>query len=292
MAKTLRNVLVGTSLDSESDAVARVGKAIADAAGAQLRLVHALTSSAGWGTEYAPLLAGDYVRVEEERLREALGTQAARLGIEAAAAKTEIGPPHRVLVEVSKHDVDLLVVGASDSGGLARLLGSTADRVVRKAACPVLVVRGELPVPPRSVVAPVDLSQLSTDAFKDGLALLQDMGGWSDLEVLFVLSVLQRQVAPQFTPEQVDHFAAEELERFTTENAAGQAAVRRKVRVGSPREEIVEELTESKADLVVLGTHGLGGFDRLVIGSVAADVVRHAPCNVLVIPPAAMREEG
>lgn len=290
MSNTLRNVLVGTSLDTESDSVARVGKAVADAAGARLHLVHALTSSAGWGTEYAPLLAGDYVRVEEERLREALGAQAARLGVDAAAAKTEIGPPHRVLVDASKHDVDLLVVGASESAGLARLLGSTADRVVRKAACPVLVVRGALPVPPQRVVATVDFSPLSTEAFDHGLALLGDLGGWGDLEVLFVLSVLQRQVAPQFTPDQIDQFAAEELERFVAEHAA-QAAVRRKVRVGGPREEIVEELTESKADLVVVGTHGLGGFDRMVIGSVAADVVRHAPCSVLVIPPAARREE-
>jgi nucleotide-binding universal stress UspA family protein len=102
--------------------------------------------------------------------------------------------------------------------------------------------------------------------------------------------VLQRQVAPQFTPEQVDRFASEELDRFI-EMTAGEAAgrVRRKVRTGNTREEIEAELAESGADLVVLGTHGLGGFDRLVIGSVASDVVRHAPCSVLVVPPAATR---
>jgi nucleotide-binding universal stress UspA family protein len=38
-------------------------------------------------------------------------------------------------------------------------------------------------------------------------------------------------------------------------------------------------------DLVILGTHGRGGFKRLVLGSVASEVVRHARCNVLVVPP-------
>jgi nucleotide-binding universal stress UspA family protein len=289
MADTLRNVLVGTSLDPQSDAVARVGKAIAERAGAALQLVHALAPVIGWGSEYAPDLAGEYVQVEQDRMREALLAQASRLGIAAASTTVELGAAHRVLVDRSVTGVDLLVVGASEGGGLARLLGSTADRVVRKAACPVLVVRGELPVPLRRVVAPVDFSPLSAEAFEAGLALLGAMGGWEQLEALFVLSVLQRQVAPQFTPGQIDQFAAQELERFVAAHAAG-AKVGRKVRVGGPREEIIDELTEGKADLVVLGTHGLGGFDRLVIGSVAADVVRHAPCSVLVIPPAAMRE--
>jgi nucleotide-binding universal stress UspA family protein len=286
----LRSVLVGTSLDVNSDTVARAGKVVAEAAGASLRLVHAFTPVIGWGSEYALETAGDYLRIEQDRLREALTAQAARVG--TAATSLEVGPAHRVLVDHTKDDVDLLVVGASDVGGLARLLGSTADRVVRKAACPVLVVRGDFAVPPPRVVAPVDFSPLSTEAFENGLALLGAIGGWGDLEVLFVLSVLQRQVAPQFTPEQIDQFAAEELERFVAAHAAfaGTADVRRKVRTGGPREEILEELAESNADLVVLGTHGLSGFDRMVIGSVAAHVVRHAPCNVLVVPPAAMRE--
>lgn len=50
----------------------------------------------------------------------------------------------------------------------AELLGSTADRVLRKASCPVLIVRGELPVPPRRVLAPVDPSTLSGDSFRCG----------------------------------------------------------------------------------------------------------------------------
>jgi nucleotide-binding universal stress UspA family protein len=104
------------------------------------------------------------------------------------------------------------------------------------------------------------------------------------MEALFVLNVMQRQTSPQFTPEQIDRMAAEELERFAAAHGGG-ADFRRKVRTGNVREEILTELAEAGADLVLIGTHGLGGFDRFVIGSVAADVIREAPCSVLVIPP-------
>jgi nucleotide-binding universal stress UspA family protein len=238
------------------------------------------------------------MQLEERRLGDLLAAQVERLGIapaELAGSGLEHGAPHRALSELADRiGADLLVVGATSPGShLPRLLGSTAERVLRKAKCPVLVVRGELPVPPRRVLAAVDLSPLSAEAFRCGLSLVHAVAGGAApaVEALFVLSVVQRQVAPQFTPEQVDPFAAEELVRFVTLNAgAAAAAVRRRVRTGNPREEILAELAERPADLLVLGTHGLGGFDRLVIGSVASDVVREAPASVLVVPPGARRE--
>ena len=60
-----------------------------------------------------------------------------------------------------------------------------------------------------------------------------------------------------------------------------------RVRTGYAREEILAALAERKADLVVLGTHGRSGFERLVIGSVTAGVLRDAGCNLLVVPPVA-----
>jgi nucleotide-binding universal stress UspA family protein len=61
---------------------------------------------------------------------------------------------------------------------------------------------------------------------------------------------------------------------------------------GEPRVEILRELEERPADLVVLGTHGRGGWDRLVLGSVASTVARKALCSVLVVPPEAALAEG
>jgi len=50
-------------------------------------------------------------------------------------------------------------------------------------------------------------------------------------------------------------------------------------------DEILAVLAERRADLAILGTHGRSGFERLTLGSVAADVMREGACNLLVVPP-------
>jgi nucleotide-binding universal stress UspA family protein len=60
-----------------------------------------------------------------------------------------------------------------------------------------------------------------------------------------------------------------------------------------PRHAIVEAASEWPADLIVMGSHGRRGLDRLLLGSVAESVVRHAPCSVHIVRPpvaAAARE--
>lgn len=285
MEEKIETVVIGTALDEDSERVVKAGAALARALGAKAYLVHAFPPPLAFAGPLAPEPALDeFLQQEQAQLQKALEEQARKVG--AGETILEVGAPHRILHDLAERlGAGLLVVGATAGGAMVRLLGSTADRVLRRATCPVLVVRGGLPVPPARVVASVDLSPLSAEAFRRGLGILRGLGAASEVDVLFVLSVFQRQVSPQFTPEQVDRFAAEELDRFVEAHAGGEAAgLRKKVRTGNVREEILEELRETQADLVVLGTHGLGGFDRMAIGSVAADVVREAPCSVLVIP--------
>lgn len=53
--------------------------------------------------------------------------------------------------------------------------------------------------------------------------------------------------------------------------------------IDSPVKAITDYAEKNSADLIVIGTRGLGGFKRLLLGSVASDVVRYAPCPVLVV---------
>ncbi len=196
------------------------------------------------------------------------------------------------------------MIGATGSGAFAaELLGSTAERVLRKASCPVLVVRGELPVPPRRVLAPVDLSPLSAEAMAGALQLLAQIGGdagsagtaGTAVRVIHVLSFLEvlalgreagrAEIKPY---EEVADIAGEQLRRLVlaSQPADPRFQVETAVLPGEARFEILRDLEQNPADLVALGTHGRSGLDRLMLGSVAATVARLAPCSVLLIPPA------
>ncbi|HSF42821.1 MAG TPA: universal stress protein [Thermoanaerobaculia bacterium] len=299
--RPLRTVLIGTSLGDESDQVVRAGLGVARAAGARVALVHAAS------LEPLPIDIGtgpDLEREQIARCREELSRQIERLGIqepELAGSEVRVGAPYRILTEAAQRiGAGLIVVGATGSGPFAaELLGSTADRVLRKALCPVLVVRDGFQVPPRRVLAPVDLSTLSGDAFRCGLHLLTQLAGSGEIKVqaVYALSFLDALAARQRTGgmpiEEIERSAGEELRRFILENRSeAPFEVKTAVLPGEARFEILRELDEHPADLVILGTHGRGGLDRLVLGSVASTVARKAPCSVLVISPEAALAEG
>ncbi len=294
----LRAVLIGTSLENESDRVVRTGVALARAAGARVHLVHAspevphLTGpETGRGDDLSAELSA--------KGHEMLARQIERLGIdpsEIAAAEVVAGEPHRVLIDAARRaGADLIVVGATGSGPLAaELLGSTADRVLRKASCPVLLVRGDLPIPPRRVLAPVDLSPLSADAFRAGLRLLGQLASPDagvEVRALNVVSffdvlAIRHATAGDFSPEEAERIRTEELARFVREQGCETAFdVRCAIVPGEARFEILRDLEQHPADLVMLGTHGRGGLDRLMLGSVASTVARKAPSSVLLISP-------
>jgi nucleotide-binding universal stress UspA family protein len=65
-----------------------------------------------------------------------------------------------------------------------------------------------------------------------------------------------------------------------------------KVLKGSPKVEIIEEAKNWGADLIVVGSHGYGFFERMLIGSVSNAILHHAPCSVLVVRVKDFNEEN
>lgn len=295
MFESLDTVVIGTSLTELSDGIVRAGLDVARASGARVGLVHAFQPQ--WAYSVGPYLTEAYIQetldIEKSLAEERLASQIARLGIrpeEIAGKVIAYGPSHRVVIEAAEEmKADLIVVGSTESPQLSKLFGSTADRVIRKAMRPVLMVRGRLQVPPRRVLLPVDLSPLSAVAFRKGLEILGQIarGPETELEALFVISPQDRELltGKELAPAS-EAAALEELETFVNRNAAwsGQKPGTRLL-YGEVEKEIRERAGEWQADLVVLGTHGRGGFERFLLGSVAADVVRRGAASVLVIPP-------
>lgn len=180
---------------------------------------------------------------------------------------------------------DLIVVGANPQPALARsLVGPTGRRILYLADRPVLVASQARREPYRRIVAAIDLSQASLSVLK--CAWMIARADAAELRALFVLEPLPMMLT------RVARFRAEgrrkaelELERVLGEaGLAAEDSVQKRIREGNAGREILQEAQEWDADLVVLGTHGFGFFDRLMLGSTSLYVLRHGHRATLVVP--------
>jgi len=143
----LKNVLVPTDFSETSDCALRYGKALAGAFGATLHVVHIVEEPYGqpWAVEaYGFSLAA----LQDEWIKDAQGRLAASLTADETAkmkavTATVLGHPVMEVLRYAKDNaIDLIVMGTHGRGPLGHVvLGSVAERVVRKAPCPVLTVR-------------------------------------------------------------------------------------------------------------------------------------------------------
>lgn len=235
--------------------------------------------------------AGDAIRDE---LDEQLGTAAeplvARgLGVErhvvAGRAATEI------LGVAGRIGADLIVSGSRGRGRLASmLLGSVAAEVAADAPCPVLVARSTSVT--RLLVA-TDGSN-AANAIPDRLAALGAFAGLPADAVAVAVpdSPAFELMVGLYTlgDERLDRMRHESQTSAGT-NAAAMAErlaavgiqATPHVRSGDPAHEIISAATDLGADLIVTGSRGLGGVERIVIGSTARNVLQQAHTSVLVV---------
>jgi len=144
----------------------------------------------------------------------------------------------------------------------------------------------------RRILCPTDLSDVAPRAFDHALALARFHQ--AEVELAYVSEpLLPGPVAPaSYPPWVVLDPAVRGRLQSALETLAGPArAVGVPVRFGVYEGGVVAEILDRArawpADLLVMGTHGRGGFERLVLGSVTEKVLRKAPCPVLTVPPPA-----
>ena len=195
--------------------------------------------------------------------------------------------PEDALTAVATAD-DLLVVGARGMGGFAGLLlGSVSHKCLHRARGPIAIVR-ERPGPPAGrVLVAYDGSEPSREALRWAVA-----EGRARAATVEVLHAWQPPYITGF-PLSADLADPASIERSARQLLADAVAdldtsglvapVVQTVRFGGASETILRAATD--ADLVVLGSRGLGSLSSAVRGSVTVQVTQHAPCPVVVLPP-------
>ncbi len=140
-----KKIIVAVDFSESSKDVAARALDIADKNGAEITLLHAVEylSPLSFGEELIP--SPDWLLVEKQLVKQAeksLLTFAKKVGMDEATRLVPSGSPSNEIVESAKQQgADLIVVGAHGRRGLQRLLGSTANSVIRHATCDVLAVR-------------------------------------------------------------------------------------------------------------------------------------------------------
>ena len=133
----------------------------------------------------------------------------------------------------------------------------------------------------KRILCPVDYSEFSAAANEYASVLAQSTGA----EIVYLNAVF-----PEAPFGSYEYFRPESEKKRDCENLKDQfqptvegVASRHVVEFGRPAEEIIKYANENEVDLIVLGTHGRSGLRRMLMGSVAEEVVRNAECPVLAI---------
>lgn len=145
---SIRKVLVPTDFSDCSEAAVKYGRDLAAAFGASLHLLHVVQDpyTQPWAAEAFPAPLGDLLVQWEQQARKRMTDSVPEAERERLTIATQIGSPFMEIVRYAQDEqVDLIVIGTHGRGPLGHmLLGSVAEKVVRKAPCPVLTVRHPL----------------------------------------------------------------------------------------------------------------------------------------------------
>jgi len=211
-------------------------------------------------------------------------TTAIRRGLSAAPS---------ILEYSSDNDIDLIVMGTHGRRGFGHLLlGSAAEEVVRMASCPVFTIR-ELKEPKEiaqvnNILVPIDFSNYSKKALAYSSQIAQSYNAQ-----LQVLHIIEETMHPAFSvsgkssifdlvPDIRDD-SRKRVEKMMKEIVSDKVKFHIYIQGGRAANAIIQFSKENSTDLIVIATHGLTGFEHMLLGSVTEKVVRMAPCPVFTV---------
>jgi nucleotide-binding universal stress UspA family protein len=199
-----------------------------------------------------------------------------------------------ILRAAASIEADLIVLGAHRKQMLRDIfVGTTIERVIRTGSYPVLMVNSEVEQNYGSVLAAVDMSEPSARATR----LANEVGLFENTRLTFLHAFLfvgaGMMARADITKADIERYVAQEQVRVSNEliaflrrEAPGLQNWALRVREGTPIEVIRAAVQSSRPDLLIIGTQGRSGLPRVLLGSVAEEVLKSVEVDVLAVPPA------
>jgi universal stress protein E len=281
------HILAATDFSARSQRAMRRAGLLAQDSGAELTFLHVVDD------DQPPDLVAVKKREADRILGEQIGAIAELRGRPSRALVVEGDPFDGILRTAASTGADLVVMGAPRRQLLCNfLVGTTVERVVRTGPFPVLMANKEADRPYQTALAAIDMSEPSVNAIKAGMALGLPTGTRLTLVHAFLLPAKGKLFYAGLSRETMDEYVADERARVTKEltsflEANGLADLGRSMRIveGDPFEVISKVEKHLEPDVLIIGTHGRSGIAKVLLGSVAEEVLRSLDVDILAVPP-------
>ena len=299
MRLPLRKILCSTDFSDCSAAAVRYGIALAAELNATLYVCHVVdVPFAGMYGEANP----DPVQLERRSKAYAQEQMKNLIGDSDISWESIVTIGHtadEIARITAENGIDLVVSGTHGRSGIKRfLLGSVTERLMRVAACPLLVVRGtgKSEFRLRKILVGCDFSAFSGLAVRHALNLAQEFE--SELHLMHILEWSVYKDVIRAGSEILDDIRSdvatqmrEKLEELVPEDARHWCRPVITLTAGQPHEELSKYALVNDIDLIALGVRGRGMVETLFVGSNTDRLIRQAPCPVLSVRPIENREE-
>ncbi len=284
MSNLFSRILVGIDDSEASKEALTFATRLAGEHSGQLIVAHSVNwisvvsqmAASGAIIDTAPVV--DDLKAEGEALLDAAVDAAKQGGVAAQRQALEGEPVQSLLAFAAEAKCSLIVMGTHGRSALERFfVGSTTEAVLRGSAIPVLTVRsGATLAPPEKrcfgrIVAGIDGSDPSEAAVQAILDLPAE-----DRQHVIFYSIAG---AGEDEGDQAHRIIGKAVALANTRGISAKG----RVIAGSPDEALIAAAQHQAADLIVVGSHGRHGLERLFLGSVAEGIVRKSPLPVLVV---------
>jgi nucleotide-binding universal stress UspA family protein len=304
--KTLnvRNIIVPIDFSKMSVQAIQIAKQLARRFGASIHLAHVrqFDYAADFMAPVPPMVPFSIMQYEqngEQIALKELKKVASECGVSSASYDVLSGaPPFDEICRLGQTiPADLIVMPTHGRTGLKHVfLGSTAERIVQHSSCPVLVTRENSAQSKKgsrfrikTILVPVDFSSCSREGLRYAIAFANEFGAQIILvHASYLGYVYSSEGTAIYDIPGLQKAARQTAERKMRELVRtvnfGSVKYQTAFTDGSPVIDICAFAKDHDVDLIITSTHGFTGFTHVLIGSIAEQVVRHAPCSVLVVP--------
>jgi len=273
MMPYVERILLATDCSEFSEGAVQEAIFFAQACGATLTILHVIEDNPEFST-----IGHATVRQMEISARdhlEKIHKMATNEGIKAEIVISHSDSPELIILEeVLKRKIDIVITGRRGRRGLKKILmGVVTEKVAAMVPCKTLIVPKDFVIEGDGVLLATDGSSSSENAEREAINMVSRC---DYLKYICVLSAADGEAELDEATQRVQRIGKsirEKNKKIVIETVA---------EIASPCDLIVRKAREKKVDVIILGSHGRTGLQRLLMGSVSSQLIATSPCSVLI----------